>query len=72
MCIHIAGSQMALVVKNLSANAGDIRDAGSIQGSGRSLEKKMATHMNTLAWEIPWMEDPGKLQSIGSQRVRYN
>ena len=36
MCIHIAGSQMALVVKNLSANAGDIRDAGSIQGSGRS------------------------------------
>ena len=36
MYIHIAGSQMALVVKNLSANAGDIRDAGSIQRSGRS------------------------------------
>ena len=42
-----------------------------VQSKGQEdpLEKKMATHMNTLAWEIPWMEDPGKLQSIGSQRV---
>ena len=35
-----------------------------VQSKGQEdpLEKKMATHMNTLAWEIPWMEDPGKLQ----------
>ena len=39
------------VVKNLPANAGD---AGSIPGSGRSLEKEMATHSSILAWEIPW------------------
>ena len=35
-----------------------------------SLEKEMATHSNTLAWKIPWMEEPGRLQSMGSQRVR--
>ena len=33
------------------------------------LEKEMATHSSTLAWKIPWMEEPGRLQSIGSQRV---
>ena len=33
------------------------------------LEKEMATHSSTLAWEIPWMEEPGRLQSMGSQRV---
>ena len=34
------------------------------------LEKEMATHSSTLAWKIPWMEEPGRLQSMGSQRVR--
>ena len=33
------------------------------------LEKEMATHSSTLAWKIPWTEEPGKLQSTGSQRV---
>ena len=36
------------------------------------LEKEMATHCRILAWKIPWMEDPGRLQSMGSQRVGYN
>ena len=36
------------------------------------LEKEMATHSNILAWKIPWMEDPGGLQSMGLQRVRHN
>ena len=35
------------------------------------LEKEMATHSSTLAWKIPWTEDPGRLQSMGSQRVRH-
>ena len=35
------------------------------------LEKGMATHSSILAWEIPWTEDPGDLQSMGSQRVRF-
>ena len=36
------------------------------------LEKEMATHSSILAWKIPWMEEPGRLQSVGSQRVRHN
>ena len=36
------------------------------------LEKEMATHSNILAWRIPWTEDPGGLQSVGSQRARDN
>ena len=36
------------------------------------LEKEMATHSSTLAWRIPWMEEPGRLQSTGSQRVGHN
>ena len=35
------------------------------------LEKEMATHSSTLAWRIPWTEEPGGLQSTGSQRVRH-
>ena len=60
---------MALLVKNPPANSGDIRDAGSIPGSGRSMEEGMATHSGILAWRIPWTEEPGGLQSIGSQSV---
>ena len=36
------------------------------------LEKGMATHSSMLAWKIPWAEEPGGLQSMGSQRVRHN
>ena len=36
------------------------------------LEKAMATHSSTLAWKIPWMEEPGRLQSMGSQRVGHD
>ena len=36
------------------------------------LDKEMATHSSTLAWKIPWMEEPGRLQSMGLQRVGHN
>ena len=36
------------------------------------LEKEMATHSSILAWKIPWMEEPGRLQSMGSQRVGHD
>ena len=36
------------------------------------LEKEMATHSNILAWRIPWTEEPGELQSLGSQRGRHD
>ena len=37
-----------------------------------ALEKEMVTHSSTLAWKIPWTEEPGRLQCMGSQRVRHN
>ena len=38
----------------------------------QALEKEMATHSSTFAWEISWMEEPGKLQFMGLQRVRHD
>ena len=61
-----------LVVKNLLANAGAARDVGSIPGWEDPLEEGMATHSSTLAWRIPWTEEPGGLQPVGSQRVRHD
>ena len=45
-----------------------------VQSLGREdmLEKEMATHSSTLVWKIPWMEEPGRLQSMGSQRVGHD
>ena len=40
--------------------------------SHASMDKAMATHSSTLAWKIPWMEEPGRLQSVGSLRVGHN
>ena len=65
-------SQMALVVKNPPANAGDVRVVGLLSGSGRPLEKEMATHYHILAWRIPRTEKPGGQQFIGLQRVRHS
>ena len=56
-----------LVVKNLPANAGDVRGAGTIPGSD-PLEEGMATHSSIRAWRIPWTEEPGGLQSKGLQK----
>ena len=41
-------------------------------GQEDPLEKEMATHSSTLAWKIPWMEGPGRLQSMESRRVRHD
>ena len=41
-------------------------------GQEDPLEKEMASHSSILAWEIPWTEEPGGLQSMGSQRVRHD
>ena len=63
----IRASQVLLVVKNQPAKGEDVRDAGSIPSSGKPLEEGMATHSSILAQRIPWTEEPGGLQSIGSQ-----
>ena len=41
-------------------------------GQEDPLEKEMATHSSTLAWKIPWKEEPGRIQSMGSQRVGHD
>ena len=60
---------MAQMVKNLPA----IQES-QVQSLGQkdSLEKGMATHASTLAWRIPWTEEPGGLQCMGSQRVGHD
>ena len=59
------------MVKNPAANAGDARDVGLIPGREDPLEEEMATCSSILAWRIPQTEKPGRLQSIGSQRVGH-
>ena len=57
------------MVKNLSA----MQETGvQYLGQEHPLEEGMVTHSNILVWEIPWTEEPGRLQSIGSQRVGHN
>ena len=58
---------MVLVVRNLPANAGDIRDARLTLGWEDPLEEEMATQSSILAWEIPWTEEPGGPQFMGLQ-----
>ena len=68
----LGASQVVLVVKNPPANAGDIRDAGSISGLGRSPGGEQGNHSSILAWRIPWTQEPGGLQSIGWHKVGHD
>ena len=61
------GFPSGAVIKNLPADAGDARDEGLIPESGRSPGEEIATRSSILAWKIPWVEDPGRLQPTGSQ-----
>ena len=56
--------------RDAACNAGHAGDLGSIPGQEVPVEEEMATYSSTLAWSIPWTEEPGELQSVGSQRVR--
>ena len=60
------------MVKNLPARVGDTGDEGLIPGSGRSPEVENRNLSSILAWKIPWTEEPGGLQSMGSQRVGHD
>ena len=70
---HSLGFPSGAVVKNLPANAGDARDVGLIPGSGRS---PGGGHGNPLQYSclerIPWTEEPGRLPSIGLQRIGHD
>ena len=63
------GSLVAQTVKHLpTMRETPVRSLGQED----PLEKKRATHSSTLAWKIPWMEEPGRLQFMGSQRVGHD
>ena len=64
-CMPSSGS----VGKESTFSSGDL---GLIPGSGRSPREGIATHSSILAWEIPWTEEPGELQSMESQRVGHD
>ena len=60
------------MVKNTLVNAGDTRDVGLIPGQKVSLVEGIAIHSSILVWRILWTEEPARLWSIGSQRVRHD
>ena len=60
------------MVKNSPVDAGDVRDLVQSLGGEDLLEEGMATHSSTLAWRIPWTEEPGRLWSIGLQRAEHD
>ena len=67
--MHGGASLVAQVLKRLPAmQETQVRSLGWED----PLEKEMATHSSTLAWKIPWTEEPGRLQSMGSQRVGHD
>ena len=67
--LPLGASLVAQMVKRLPA-----MQETQVQSLGRDdpLEKEMATHSRALAWKIPWTEEPGRLQSMGLQRVGHN
>ena len=64
--------QVALMVKSLPANAGDVEMQVQSLGREDPLEEGMATHSSILTWRIPWTEELGRLQSMGSHRVGHD
>ena len=69
VCVYIGASLVAQMVKNLPA-----MQETWVQSLGPKdpLEEEMATHSSILAWRIPWIEEPSRLQSMGSQRVGHD
>ena len=69
---------LVIFYRSFSGGSDSKESAHNVEARVQSLdqedpvEKGMATHSSTLAWEIPWTEEPGGLQSMGSQRVRHD
>ena len=73
--VFVAGeffTNFHVVIKNPPANTEDVKDMSQSLNRENPLEEEMATHSSILAWKIPWTEEPGGLQFMGSQRVRHD
>ena len=71
LCICIRASPMAQRVKNWPAML-ETGDTGWIPGSGKIPWRRKWQPSSILAWKVPWTEEPGGLQSVGSQKVRHD
>ena len=69
VCMGFPGGSVG---KESAYKAGDAGDMGSVPGLGRFPGVEHCTHSRVLAWKVPWMEEPGRLQSMGSQRMRHD
>ena len=70
--IRVPDACKALLRGHWHSGACQRENAKIAPASMSSLEKEMATHSSILSWKIPWMEKPGRVQSMGSQRVRHD
>ena len=68
----MAGLPGWLSGKESACNTGDSGDTGLILDQKDTLMEGIATHSSILAWRIPWTEEPGRLRSMGSQRVKHD
>ena len=69
----LLGSHIYVLVTQMVKNLPAMQETWVLSvGQEDPLEKEMATHSRILAWEVPWTEEPGGLQSMGSQRVRHD
>ena len=71
--LHFLCPQMSSLVAQMVKRLPTMQET-QVQSLGQEdlLEKEMATHSSTFAWKIPWMEESGRLQSMGSQRVGHD
>ena len=65
-------SQVALVMRNPPANAGDVRDASLIPGSGKSPGGGRGNSSSILAWRIPWTEEPSRIRPVEWKRAGHD
>ena len=72
LTVCLLGFPGGAVVKKALANAENIRDPGLNPRVGKICWRRKCNHSTILAWKIPWTEEPGRLQSMGSQRVRHD
>ena len=73
VCLILAMKEGASLVVQMIKNLPTIQETWVLSlGQEDTLEKRISTHASILAWRIPWTEEPGRLQSMGSPRVRLH